>query len=330
MGWKKTNQSVSKIYAWGFPINISLELIIQFVSLMIPIFTILKVLETGSIIGVTFAVLVSLYIYPMMILLLGAIATRMLPKPRLGYLRDPRDQLKFQVLAALSKFIRRTPARWLLIFPFPAYQFYKIAGARIDISAFQSSADSIPDVYLVSIGKNTLLGWNCVILGHFSPDAFTTFLGKVEIGNNVLIGESVTLWPNVKIGDNSIIQNKSVVFPGTIIPSGEIWGGIPAKKIRSITETSEVELVNFSTIDEDLGNYLKDQLKTNHKIDDLDQDQSLLSLNLSAEDIASILRRLEKRHDIFIDRTKIDITQLSFNQILDMTNYEISKTSKGE
>ena len=182
---------------------------------------------------VTIAVTAGLYFYALMILILTAITTRILPKPKLGNLKAGSEELKFQILAALNRFMRRTPAQWLLIFPFPGHLFYKIANPQIDSSAFILD-QNIPDVYLVSIGKNVLLGDKCSIFGHYSPNSSTVFLGKVDIGDNVLIGENATIWSNVKIGDNSIVQNKSVVQCGTIIPPNEIWGGVPAKKIKSI------------------------------------------------------------------------------------------------
>jgi carbonic anhydrase/acetyltransferase-like protein (isoleucine patch superfamily) len=39
-----------------------------------------------------------------------------------------------------------------------------------------------------------------------------------------------------EIGSNSIIAAGAVVPQGTIVPSGSIYAGIPAKKIKSLTE----------------------------------------------------------------------------------------------
>lgn len=315
MNIEQKKESVSEVYALGFPINLALELSINFLSILIPSIILIQTGKTENIILFSIGILVSLYIYPLMILLFGAIITRLLPKPKLGYLDSPEDYLKFQILAALNKFIRRTPARWIILFPFPAYLFYKIAGAKIDVSAFQSSPDSIPDVYLVSIGKNTLLGWNCGIFGHFSPDSATTFLGKVEIGDNVLIGENATVWPNVKIGNGSIVQNKSVVRPGTIIPPNEIWGGIPARKIKKIDMDERPRSISFSEIEE-VEKYLNELLSNNYNLHPVDKNVPLLSLELTAEDIARVLNKLEKKYNLFIDRTEIELITFSFNDIL--------------
>ncbi|WP_186376150.1 DapH/DapD/GlmU-related protein [Hyella patelloides] len=310
----KNKESVSQVFALGFPINLGLELSINFISFLIPAILLIQLGKTGNIILVSFSILISFYIYPLMILLLGAICTRLLPKPKLGRLTTQEDYLKYQILAALNKFIKRTPARWIIIFPFPAYLFYKIAGAKIDVSVLQSSPDSIPDFYLVSIGKNTLLGWNCNIFGHYTPDSTNTFLGKVDIGNNVLIGAEAIVWPNVKIGDNSIVQNKSVVRPGTIIPPNEIWGGIPARKIKSIEQqTYPIPLPEIEQVE----TYIQELLSNDYNLKCSDKNEPLLSLGLKIEDLTRIFNKLQKRYDnLFIDVTEINTETFSVKDIL--------------
>ncbi len=54
----------------------------------------------------------------------------------------------------------------------------------------------------------------------------------VVIGNNVFIGAKSTILKGVTIGDNSIVGASSLVTKD--IPANEIWGGNPAKKIKSL------------------------------------------------------------------------------------------------
>jgi carbonic anhydrase/acetyltransferase-like protein (isoleucine patch superfamily) len=54
-----------------------------------------------------------------------------------------------------------------------------------------------------------------------------------------------------EIGEWSIIAAGSVVKPGTKIPSGKLWGGLPAKEIRGIDEKEK------EWIKELAGNYIK-------------------------------------------------------------------------
>lgn len=54
--------------------------------------------------------------------------------------------------------------------------------------------------------------------------------GEVVIGNNVWLGDKVTILPGVHIGDNVIIGANSVVTKS--VPSNSVWCGNPAKEIK--------------------------------------------------------------------------------------------------
>ena len=54
----------------------------------------------------------------------------------------------------------------------------------------------------------------------------------VDIGNNVWSGAGCIFLPGSVVGDDAVIAAGSVVR-GTV-PPGEVWGGVPARKIRSI------------------------------------------------------------------------------------------------
>lgn len=76
---------------------------------------------------------------------------------------------------------------------------------------------------LITIGENCILGYNSVILGHeFLINEYR--LGKVVIGNNVMIGANSTILPGVVIGDNAVIGAGTVVSkdvpPGAFVVSG--------------------------------------------------------------------------------------------------------------
>jgi len=51
----------------------------------------------------------------------------------------------------------------------------------------------------------------------------------VVIGRDVWIGCHVVVLPGVTIGDHAVVAAGAVVTKS--IPSGEMWGGVPAKKI---------------------------------------------------------------------------------------------------
>lgn len=61
--------------------------------------------------------------------------------------------------------------------------------------------------------------------------------GSIHIGKNCNISWDVTFMPGVTIGDNCVIAAGAVVTKN--IPSGTIFGGVPARQIESIEEYYE-------------------------------------------------------------------------------------------
>lgn len=89
---------------------------------------------------------------------------------------------------------------------------------------------------LIEIGNWTTLATGCVILTHFidtklPPPGFSFKYGKVKIGYACFIGANTIICNSVEIGDNSIVAAGSVVTKN--IPPNEIWGGNPAKYIKT-------------------------------------------------------------------------------------------------
>ena len=65
---------------------------------------------------------------------------------------------------------------------------------------------------------------------------------KVIIGNDVWIGENVTLLPSVKIGNGAIISAGSIVTKD--VPDYAIVGGVPAKIIKYRFSKEEIKILN--------------------------------------------------------------------------------------
>ena len=64
----------------------------------------------------------------------------------------------------------------------------------------------------------------------------------------VVIGESAQIMDGASVSTNSIIAPASIVTPGTKVPSGELWSGSPAKKVRSLT-ADEIASISESAHD---------------------------------------------------------------------------------
>ena len=72
------------------------------------------------------------------------------------------------------------------------------------------------------IGNNVSIGHNAIVHG-------------CTIKDNVLIGMGAIVMDDCTVESNSIVGAGSVVTQGTHIKSGEVWGGIPARKIKDIS-----------------------------------------------------------------------------------------------
>ena len=96
----------------------------------------------------------------------------------------------------------------------------------------------ILDANKVKIGDNVFIGPNVSIYAPIHPLEYKIRNEKlesalpVEIGNNVWIAGSVTILPNVKIGDGCVIGAGSVVTKD--IEPNSLAVGNPAKVIRKI------------------------------------------------------------------------------------------------
>jgi acetyltransferase-like isoleucine patch superfamily enzyme len=98
---------------------------------------------------------------------------------------------------------------------------------------------------LVEIGEHVFIHKGTIILTHdwaswgfvYSHNEFLPSHGKVKIGNNVWMGENVTILKGVTIGDNVIIGIGSIVTKD--IPSNSIAVGVPAKVIGSYDDYYE-------------------------------------------------------------------------------------------
>ena len=87
-------------------------------------------------------------------------------------------------------------------------------GFGIDISKFTY----INSTYGVKIGNYVQIGQHCSIL---SCSTIGDRSGKIEIGDNTLIGSHSTIMPNIKIGKNCIIYAYSYIDKN--IEDGTKW-----------------------------------------------------------------------------------------------------------
>lgn len=85
----------------------------------------------------------------------------------------------------------------------------------------------------ISIGENTIIGFNTTILAHeYLIEEYR--LGNVKIGSNVMVGANSTILPGVEIGDGAIVSAATLVHKD--VPAGCMAGGNPMRIIFTAEE----------------------------------------------------------------------------------------------
>jgi acetyltransferase-like isoleucine patch superfamily enzyme len=85
----------------------------------------------------------------------------------------------------------------------------------------------------ISIGRNSIIGYNTTILAHeYLIKEYR--LGDVVIGDEVMIGANTTILPGVTIGDGAIVSAGTLVHRD--VPAGAFVGGNPMQVIREKVE----------------------------------------------------------------------------------------------
>lgn len=157
---------------------------------------------------------------------------------------------------------------------------FKTFTPQLDKNVFcVSSAEIIGDV---TIGDNSSIWYNVVIRGdvnsirigsrtniqdgtvvHVTHEKFSTRIGDdvtighnatlhgCRVGNRCLIGMSATLMDGVQLEDDVMIAAGALLTPGTVVPSGTLFAGVPARYKRHLS-TTEIASLKQSAL-----NYLK-------------------------------------------------------------------------
>ena len=90
----------------------------------------------------------------------------------------------------------------------------------------------------IRVGSDSLISTGCVFVDHDHGIAEGVLLRNsvgsgalIEIGRDVWIGANAVVLKGVSIGDGAVVGAGSVVIRS--VPLGEVWAGVPAKKIAS-------------------------------------------------------------------------------------------------
>jgi len=93
--------------------------------------------------------------------------------------------------------------------------------------------------YGTTIGNNVSIGHNAIVHG-------------CTLHDNVLVGMGAIVMDNCVVHSNTIIAAGAVVLENTVCESGSIYAGVPAKKVKDISQ----ELIH-GQIDRIANNYIR-------------------------------------------------------------------------
>ena len=84
-----------------------------------------------------------------------------------------------------------------------------------------------------------------VVIGHH------VVVHAAEIGRRTLIGIGASVLTGARVGEGSIVASHSLVTEGASLPSGSLALGVPARRIRDVTDAE------YGRIDKNLATYRK-------------------------------------------------------------------------
>jgi acetyltransferase-like isoleucine patch superfamily enzyme len=107
------------------------------------------------------------------------------------------------------------------------------AGFGVKMGKQTAIAGVLRDHPLLYVGDYATVGQNCVITAHaITHDEIV--LAPVRIGRGAVVGINCVVMPGVELGEGAVLAPGGVATIGTKIQPYELWGGIPACKLKDL------------------------------------------------------------------------------------------------
>ena len=106
---------------------------------------------------------------------------------------------------------------------------YLALGAKMGPNTY--SAGTLLDPPLTEFGANCIIGHDAVLFCH-AIEGRHFALSRIRVGDNVTIGATAVVMSGVTIGEGAIVSAGALVLKDTQIGPGEVWGGVPAKRLK--------------------------------------------------------------------------------------------------
>jgi acetyltransferase-like isoleucine patch superfamily enzyme len=131
---------------------------------------------------------------------------------------------------ALTLILRFTFIHWVRVTPFlPLY--HRLMGMQLG-ARVQFNTAVVADQNLISVGDDTVVGGDVTLVAH-SAEAGSLVTAPVRIGRRVTIGIMAVILPGCEIGDDAVVAAGAVLAKGTRVGPGEVWGGVPARRLAA-------------------------------------------------------------------------------------------------
>jgi len=161
-------------------------------------------------------------------LLLAAISA-LLPLREGDYAMDHAQFTLWKVQHVVGELGKVALSVFFPVFARPAY--YALFGARV--GSHVAVGGKIIDPCLTVLEDGCILGEGCIVTCH-AMVSNRFILREVRVGKRATIGVGCIIMPGVRIGAGAVILPGSVLKADLEVPAGEIWGGIPAVRVRGV------------------------------------------------------------------------------------------------
>jgi acetyltransferase-like isoleucine patch superfamily enzyme len=130
---------------------------------------------------------------------------------------------------ALFYLARYTFLPYVTLTPFGPW-FLSAMGMRLGQRVFINT-EFISDPRLISIGDDAVVGGSVHLFAHWGGGGHLSIEPTV-IEARATIGQKATIMGDVRVGIGATVLPHSVLLPGTRVGAGEIWAGVPARRIE--------------------------------------------------------------------------------------------------
>lgn len=131
---------------------------------------------------------------------------------------------------ALILLVRYTCINFLRVTPF-LNLFHRLMGMKLG-ARVQINTAVIGDSNLIEVGDDSVIGGDVTLVAH-AAERGDLVTDRVRIGSRVTVGLMAVIFPGVEIGDGAVIAAGAILAKGTKVGPGELWGGVPARRLAS-------------------------------------------------------------------------------------------------